>query len=191
MADASIAIVMLAGGQARRFPHKLERSINGAPLVAHCYRALCATRWPVYIAGKGGFSREVDALLDAPLLIDRRPGCGPLRAFLWACRAIAAERIFAVAADMPQIDAPVLQQLAAAWQPGDEAVVPCHDGRIEPLAALYDRRAVLRESFTLRGRSGAMHELVERLASRFVTFDARYFYNVNRPEDAVAMASAR
>ncbi|MGA7354329.1 MAG: hypothetical protein WBW76_02740, partial [Candidatus Cybelea sp.] len=78
----------------------------------------------------------------------------------------------------------VLERLAAAWRPGDEAVVPEHDGRVEPLAALYGRVAILREGFALR-RTGAnaMRDLLARIAVRFVAFDSSYFHNVNRMTD--------
>jgi molybdopterin-guanine dinucleotide biosynthesis protein A len=181
----STAVVLLAGGYARRFPGKLEHPIDGRPLLAHVYARVRATGWPIFIAGKASFSRALDAPLDAPLLLDRRPASGPLRAFADACGVIAADRIFAVAADQPRIEAELLKHLAAMWQPGDEAVVPEHDGRIEPLAAIYDRRAVLREHAALR-RSGksAMRDLIAYLTTRFVPCDATHFVNLNRPEDA-------
>jgi molybdopterin-guanine dinucleotide biosynthesis protein A len=183
---ADTAIVLLAGGQARRFPGKLEHPIDGRAMVVHVYERVRAAGWPVYIAGKSSFSREVDAQLDAPLVIDRRRGGGPLHALLSACAVIRAERIFAVAADQPRLDAVVLRRLAAAWQPGDEAVVPEHDGKLEPLAALYARPALLREGFELRASSeSAMHNVIARLAARFVPLDAGYFYNVNRMADVV------
>jgi molybdopterin-guanine dinucleotide biosynthesis protein A len=179
-----VAIVLLAGGEARRFPGKLERDAGGAPLVVRCYRNVRATRWPVYIAGKGTFSRDLDERLDAPLIVDRRPGGGPLSAFLDACAIVPARRIAAVAADQPRIDAPLLHTLAASWRPGDEAVVPCHEGGIEPLAAIYDRAAVLYAAPRLReSGSSAMHQLVELLGVRFVSMNRRHFYNVNHPSD--------
>ena len=178
------AVVVMAGGQARRFPGKLEHPISGRAMVAGCYDRVRAAGWPVYIAAKGSFRRDVDAELDAPILIDRRPRGGPLNAFLSACATIRAERIFAVAADQPQLDADALLRLAASWRSGDEAVVPEHDGTIEPLAALYMRHAVLREGFALcRTGRRAMRDLIERLVTRRVRLDARYFHNVNRFED--------
>jgi molybdopterin-guanine dinucleotide biosynthesis protein A len=180
----STAVVLLAGGEALRFPGKLEHRIDGSPMLARCYDRVRAQGWPIYIAGKASFSRELDARLAAPLVIDRRPGGGPLRAFLDACAMVRAEHVFAIAADQPKLDAAVLRQLAAAWQRGDEAVVPAHDGEIEPLAALYDRKAVLREGFELRtAGKAAMRHLIDRLAARFVPCDAQHFHNVNRRED--------
>jgi molybdopterin-guanine dinucleotide biosynthesis protein A len=154
-------------------------------MVARCYASLRATGWPIYIAGKGSFSPEVDAQLDAPLLIDRRPGEGPLGALLSACAVLREERVFAVAADQPRLDAGVLREIAAAWQPGDEAVVPAHSGGIEPLAAIYARRALLREAFEARRGRFAMRDMVDRIAARLLRVDARCFQNVNRIEDLV------
>jgi molybdopterin-guanine dinucleotide biosynthesis protein A len=182
--NENTAVVLMAGGRARRFPGKLEHPIDGRAMLARCYDSLRAAGWPMYVAAASSFSRDLDAYLDAPLLIDRRPGRGPLSAFLCACAAIRAQRIFAVAADQPQLDAAVLQWIEAEWRLGDEAVVPAHDGKIEPLAALYSRRATLREGFELRRTGkGAMRDLIERIAARFVNLDSRYFHNVNRIED--------
>jgi molybdenum cofactor guanylyltransferase len=181
------AVVLLAGGAARRFPGKLEHRLGGEPMLARCYDRVRACGWPVVIAGKGSFSRELDARLEAPLLIDRRPGGGPLRAFIDAAATVRARRLFAIAADQPQLEAAVLVQIAAAWQSGDEAVVPTHGGVIEPLAALYDRRAVLRAAAQLGKRNdAAMRDLIDRVAARFFKCDSRYFHNVNRCEDLPA-----
>ena len=190
MAESRTAIVMLAGGAARRFPGKLEREIDGEPMILRCYRNLRATALPIYLAANRPFAAEVDARLAGPRLMDRDPGAGPLRAFASACGAIDAERCFAVAADQPRLDASVLLRLLAAWRAGDEAVVPIHDGRIEPLAALYDRASVGREDSRLRSDGkAAMHDLVARLSARFVPIAAEYFYNVNRPGDLAGAAS--
>jgi molybdopterin-guanine dinucleotide biosynthesis protein A len=178
------AIVILAGGNATRFPGKLERRIGGEPMLLCVYRHARATGWPVYIAGRGWNAAEIDAQLDAPVLVDRRPGDGPLQAFLSACDAIEAERIVALAADEPYVDARLLASIAAAWQPGDEAVAPEHDGRFEPLAALYVRSAARREAARLvEGGSRAMRALIGRLQTRFVAVPGRYFANINTPQD--------
>jgi molybdopterin-guanine dinucleotide biosynthesis protein A len=184
------AVVLLAGGEARRFPGKLEWAVEGRPMLARSYDRARAAGWPVYIAGKGSFSTALDDQLDAPLLIDRRPREGPLGALVGACALIRAEWIFAVAGDQPYLETSVLAKIAGAWQPGDEAVVPRHAGGIEPLAALYARRALLREGFELRANQRyAMHDLVDRLATRFVPFDGRFFQNVNGVEDLVGTST--
>lgn len=181
---AETVILLLAGGRAERFPGKLEHAIDGEPMIVRVYRSLRAGPWPIYIARRGLLGAPLAALLDAPLVIDRRPECGPLGALLSACELLRSERVFAVAADQPQVRVEALESLARAWEPGDEAVVPEHDGRIEPLAALYAREAVLRAASSAPAeRNDAMHGLLERIATRRLAMRSAYFLNVNRPAD--------
>lgn len=183
------AIVLLAGGSARRFPGKLEHPIDGRPMILRVFERIKSCGSPVYVAGKGDFSPAVDAALEAPLLVDRGMPEGPLAALLWACTSIRADRIFAIAADQPQLDGELLAQLRAAWRAGDEAVVPEHDAQLEPLAALYDRYALLREGCKLRlSGHNAMRDLIARLATRRLPAGKRYFVNVNRYEDVANVA---
>jgi molybdopterin-guanine dinucleotide biosynthesis protein A len=106
--------------------------------------------------------------------------------------------VFAVAGDAPFIDAAFIDRLEALIRPGDEAIVPrrTRDGaaRIEPLAALYLREAFIREGLpVLSGGSGAMHETVARLKTRYVEIgadDEKLFANVNTPEDYAAARQA-
>jgi molybdopterin-guanine dinucleotide biosynthesis protein A len=181
---AETAVILLAGGEAVRFPEKLEHRIDGKAMLEQAYDRVRGAGWPVYVAGKGSFSRELDAHLQAPLFIDRKRGRGPLHAFLGVCANVRERRLFAVGGDQPHIDLDVMHRLAAAWEHGDEAVVPTHDGRIEPLGALYDRAAALSAGFELRNAgSPGMRDLIGRLAARFLPCDARCFRSVNRPED--------
>ena len=181
MPDA--AIVILAGGAASRFPGKLEREIAGTPLLLRVYDRLRGTR-PIYIAGKGGFSDTVDARLECPLIVDRWPGRGPLAALVSACGAIATSHVFAIAADLPNVDAELLDELERALADGDEAAVPRHDGGAEPLAALYDRAAVVERGYALleEGRD-AMRDLLAGLQVRYVPVASERFVNVNTPAD--------
>jgi molybdenum cofactor guanylyltransferase len=178
------AIVVLAGGNATRFPGKLEFPIDGVPLLLRVVRNVQATPWPVYIASKGSFAPAIQPNLGAPILVDEHPGAGPLAALLSACKAIDARRIFAVAGDAPRIDGTVLLGLYDAWETGDEAVVAQHGDRIEPLAALYAKGSLEREGASVRREGNAsMHGLIARLRARFVPFPSSYFLNVNYPED--------
>jgi molybdopterin-guanine dinucleotide biosynthesis protein A len=189
MADGSIAIVVLAGGRASRFPGKLEALVDGEPLLLRTYRVARATGWPVYVSAHGPFAAEIDRRLDCPVLVDRRPWGGPLRALHSACEHVAHERIFALAADLPRIETSLLTDIAARWQPDDEAVVPRHDSVLEPLAAVYKRSALLHESFTLFGQGNeAMHALIERIRTRFADVPKEFFVNVNTPADLAALA---
>ncbi|MBV8373930.1 MAG: molybdenum cofactor guanylyltransferase [Candidatus Eremiobacteraeota bacterium] len=187
-----IAIVILAGGRATRFPGKLEWTVDGDPMLLHVYRKARATQWPVVVAARGSFGATIDAALDCPISIDRWPGKGPLAGLASACERIEQERVFALAADMPKVEPFVVSAIVQAWQPGDEAVVPSHRDGIEPLAALYARAALARETPALLAQPHAsMHDLIDRLRARFVPLDQQYFLNVNSPEDVALLGETR
>jgi molybdopterin-guanine dinucleotide biosynthesis protein A len=177
-----LTIVVLAGGGATRFPGKLEAPYGGEPLLVRVTRNLAGIA-PLVIAGRDTFSRDLDARLTFPIVVDRWPGRGPLAGLLSACTQIATPRIFAVAGDAPHVDASVLRALLDAARDGDEAVVPEHDGALEPLAAVYDRAALEREAWTVLEERASMHGLLERLRVRRVAMPARYFINVNTIAD--------
>lgn len=178
-----VAVVILAGGEARRFPGKLERPVRGAPLLITVYKNVSG-RYPAYVCANATFSPALAAALDCPIIADDIPGQGPLGGLATAAAAIGEERIFAVAGDAPGVTLAVLDALIAAWKPGDECAVPEHDGRIEPLAALYLRSALLREATqALPGGRYSMHGLIDRLGTRRVPMAPHYFDNVNTEAD--------
>lgn len=184
-ATTDTAIVILAGGNATRFPGKLETSFGALPLLLHVYRNMQETGiHPIVISGRGTLRTDLDRALDCPIVVDRWPGSGPLGALLSSAGAICAKRLFVVAGDAPHVTGDVLEALRNAWDDGVEAVVPEHDGGLEPLAALYDRAALLREGFPIfNDGNGAMHAVLERLATRKVALSSRYFFNINTAAD--------
>jgi molybdopterin-guanine dinucleotide biosynthesis protein A len=178
-----VTIVILAGGLATRFPGKLEHEVGGMPLLARVYRNLRGAA-PVLVAGRQPFSAPLDALLDCPIVIDRWPARGPLAALVSALEHVATPYLFAAAGDAPNLTHDVFDAALGAWRDGDEAVVPEHDGRLEPLAALYACGAIAREGTRLlEDPKPSMHALLDRLSARRVRLDGRYFANVNTSED--------
>ena len=183
MAADDVTTVILAGGRATRLPGKLELNVGGEPLLARVYHQLRDAA-PVVIAVAGGFSPELDAALDCPLIVDRWPGRGPLAGLLSACTELASPWIFAVAGDAPNVTPQVLQTLLEARGEEDEAVVSEHDGRLEPLASLYRREALEREGHgVLHDCNASMHALIERLQVRRVQIPTDHFLNINTAAD--------
>ncbi len=175
--------MVLAGGDATRLPGKLERLVDGVPLLVRTFRALRATH-AVIVSHARPFPAQLDAMLTCPRVLDRWSGRGPLSGMVSACEALDADRVYVVAADMPRVGPPLLAALRSAWRDGDEAVIPEHDGGIEPLAALYDRRALLREGLpVLLEGNAAVRGVVERLRARRLPMSCSLFANLNSPED--------
>jgi molybdopterin-guanine dinucleotide biosynthesis protein A len=192
---AAIAVVVLAGGEATRFPGKLYQDAGDLPLIVRVFRNVSTGR-ETLLSCKAELPYEIDLLIDAAVVIDRWPLRGPLSGLISTMSEIRAPWVFAVAGDAPFVDAAFIDTLVTHIHDGDEAIVPRHarDGetRIEPLAALYDREAFLREALPVLQRgNGSLHMTVERLNTRYVDIDdARMFANVNTPAEYAELRNA-
>ncbi len=183
--DAPVGVVILAGGQASRLPGKLELDAGGLPLVVRVYRNVREIG-PVYVSAAGSFPSEIDWALECPIVVDRWPRRGPLAALYNVLPHVPGPRVFVVAGDAPFVDRATADELAAAWEPGIEAVVPVNrEERLEPLCALYDRAALLDAARTILAQgSGGVAAAVERLhAKRVRLSNERVFANVNTAAD--------
>lgn len=193
-----VGVLVLAGGEATRLPGKLELAAGATPMLARVHRNLARGR-ETWLAGKGALAPALDALLPSPLAVDRWSLRGPLAGLVTTMARMRARWVFAVAGDAPLIDASFVARLAAERRPGDEAIVPVRtrDGKrqIEPLVALYDRLAFLREGFPLirprresSKRGASIGAVIDRLRARFFEIDdERIFTNVNTPAEYDAL----
>jgi molybdopterin-guanine dinucleotide biosynthesis protein A len=186
--EPASTVIILAGGEATRLPGKLYLNAGDLPLLVRVYRNVSAGR-PTVLSCKGALPYEIDALIDAPAVIDRWPLRGPLSGLLSTMNEVRTPWVFAVAGDAPFVDAAFIDRLERHIVPGDEAIVPrrLRDGKlqIEPLAALYAREAFLREGTpVLLSGNGALRIVIDRLRTRFVEIDdERVFANVNTPAE--------
>jgi molybdopterin-guanine dinucleotide biosynthesis protein A len=184
----TVTVIVLAGGEATRLPGKLFMDAGDLPLLVRVYRNVCAGRATI-MSCKGALPYEIDMLIDAPAVVDRWPMRGPLSGLLSTMSEARTPWVFAVAGDAPFVDAAFIDALEARIEPGDEAIVPrrMRDGKpgIEPLAALYERDAFLREGLpVLSGGHGKLGMVIERLKTHFVDIDDdRIFANVNTPDE--------
>jgi molybdopterin-guanine dinucleotide biosynthesis protein A len=189
---ARVAVVVLAGGEAKRLPGKLFMDAGDLPLLVRVYRNVCAGRVTM-ISCKDALPYEIGMLIDAPAVIDRWPLRGPLSGLLSTMSELETPWVFAVAGDAPFVDAAFIDRLEAQIGAGDEAIVPCRmrEGKpqLEPLAALYLREAFLREGLPLLlAGNGSLHAVIDRLSTRFVEIaDERIFANVNTPDDYLSL----
>ncbi len=184
------AVVILAGGDASRFPGKLEIDDGGMPMLARVY-ANVRSAGPVCISTRRPASQTVLSL-GCSIVYDRLPHRGPLYALMSAFEAIPQSLVLAVAGDAPRFDRSAIAQLFAAWNPGAQAAVPMdRDGRMHPLCALYDRKAFLAEGVGVLESSGAVASVVDRLQTTYVRLhDERALRNVNTPADYAALLRA-
>jgi len=129
--------VILAGGRSSRMgSDKAWLPFNGRTLLARqieLVRELAPTE--VFISGRA----DTDyASCGGRVLTDRFPEAGPLAGIERALNACASPLLLVLAVDMPHLRAEFLGRLLASCA-GEAGVIPCHQGRIEPLVAFYPR----------------------------------------------------
>ena len=188
--------LILAGGRSRRMGRdKAWLEIEGEPLLLRQLRRLRETGLTEIAVAVGPADRPPLPGLPPtiPLLSDRFAGLGPmagLEAGLgWARSRCARGWILAVAVDLPGLSSDWLRRLLARARPGI-GCVPVHQGRLEPLAALYPHLAwpVAREH--LEAQQASAQEFCRRgLDDGWMTSwelapeDHRTLTNWNTPSD--------
>lgn len=192
-----LTIVILAGGKATRLRDKLTLPVDGEPMLARTVRRLKASGLPcvISVAKRAQFAGIVDSL-DCPIVVDALPGQGPLGALATAAAKLRSCLIFAAAADLPNLGPEFVAKLVTRYEescrewadPAPAAVLPSwSDGNVEPLAALYDREALLRGANAALAR--AERKVMAALAGlRIVAYplppeDEAMFVNVNTPDE--------
>lgn len=192
-ADIRVAGVIVAGGRASRMGgrDKAFAAVDGEPIAARTIRifrdlfpqVLVATNRPERFAGFG-----------VETVADQFPGCGPLAGVHAALVASRHPHVFVAACDMPGLDPDVIRFLLARIDAAD-AVVPCWEGDVEPLHAVYAVRCRPAIEASLRAGRHALREFlatarvdwVSEAELRAVRGAARSLTNVNTPEELAAV----
>ncbi|HET9179880.1 MAG TPA: molybdenum cofactor guanylyltransferase [Terriglobia bacterium] len=182
---------LLVGGASRRMGRPKESlRIDGESMLERQVRLLRSVARRVAVIGApAGYLAD----LNAPCIPDAVAGRGPLGGIYTALLESRTEYNLIVACDLPFITRRLLSGLVLrAMAAGSDATVPCsRDGRLQPLCAVYRRRAL----YAVRTRL----ELGENKLSGFFSmvhytkitwrelaeagFRASVFDNMNRPED--------
>lgn len=148
MADAVPPLLglVLAGGHSRRLgSDKAAVVLDGRPMLERAV-ALLATLVPeVWVAVRA--DQAGDALRGRfRLLVDVAPGIGPAAGILAAHAAMPGAAWLVMACDMPRMGTDELARLVAARDPAACATAfrGAHDGRPEPLCAIYEPATLAR-----------------------------------------------
>jgi molybdopterin-guanine dinucleotide biosynthesis protein A len=140
---AAYDVVVLAGGSARRLGgiDKVLLPVAGRPLLERVVAAAGGGR-TITVVGP----RRVMAGAEVSIRWVREdpPGSGPLAALAAGLPAGSAPLVVVLAADMPFVDADVVARLVseASNEAVDGAVVVDDAGKVQPLAAAYQRSAL-------------------------------------------------
>ncbi|HEY0759346.1 MAG TPA: molybdenum cofactor guanylyltransferase [Acidisarcina sp.] len=194
---------VLAGGRSSRMGRdKALLDLNGAPLIEHALAKLRSLGFEPRIVGC-----RPDLERFAPVIEDRRPGCGPLGGIEAALAVSRAERNLFLPVDLPLLPVAFLEwMLTRARTTGAALTVPSLTGRPQPLCSVLCRgllpqisAAIEKGSFrvmdALSGTSPASQERAEidlfavetiAPAQREWSYERplhTWFQNLNCPQD--------
>ena len=190
MSSEPVAAIVLAGGRGRRMRRdKPLLSFRGRTLI----EALIEQIRPCFAAilVSAGDRRKL-AFLGLPIVVDERPGGGPLPAILTALRASPCRVNFVLACDIPVVDLSFVRRILARTR-GNEIVVPRYrDGKFEPLFAAYDRSIVPVIEKQLAAGDLRISSLFAVCRTAFVPMDGQeWFRNLNTIEEYHAYIESR
>ena len=192
MARRAIGVV-LAGGVGRRIGgDKAMVELEGRPLVLYPLAVLRAVLDEVVVVAKQStILPPLDA--DVAIWLEADEPRHPLLGIVHALRCARGRPVIVVAGDMPFVTRGLVSALARERSHGAPAVVPRAAGRLQPLCARYDPRALT--ALAASDFDAPVTEVVAALSPRIVDWpDDEPFFNVNHPEDilqAAALLSGR
>ncbi|MDJ1184049.1 molybdenum cofactor guanylyltransferase [Roseofilum casamattae] len=196
MSDRTHLIVdtlILAGGRSSRMGQdKALLPWQGSPMLARAIAVAKQCTRSTYIMTP--WPERYQEITSVPSdgcqwIAETLAGQGPLVAFARAVDSMSSEWILLLACDLPQLDATVLHRwihLASSVPDSILAMVPHHEGKWEPLCALY-RRAIgphLQDFITIGGDS--FQQWLSQIPVYQLPVDgtvANMLHNCNCPED--------
>ena len=129
--------VVLAGGKSTRMGQdKALLEVDGKPLLLHAIEKLKPHVRELIVIGE---PRKYGHIWP-DVLPDEIPGLGPLGGIVTAMGAARHDRMLVLAVDVPGVNADLLERLKLELPENADALVPRHDGQLEPLVAAYHRR---------------------------------------------------
>jgi molybdopterin-guanine dinucleotide biosynthesis protein A len=189
MARRSCIGAVLAGGSGRRIGgDKATVELEGRPLVHYPLSVLRAVLDEVAIVAKQ--STVLPGLdVEIPIWLEPDEPRHPLAGVVHALRCARGQPVVAVAGDMPFVTRAVVAALARERSRGAAAVVPRAGGRLQPLCARYEPRAL----GALAGcdlAAPVADAVVGALAPRILEWpDEEPFFTVKGPEDILHAAA--
>lgn len=183
-----LSAVVLAGGASTRMGRdKAWLEFEGEPLIVRTINTLRSTGIQnVFVSAR---KRSDYSQLNCPVLIDLKPGVGPLGGIERALHEITTTLLLVLAVDLPLMSAKFLKKLTRECTPL-KGVVPKLNDHLEPLAAIYPKYCQAFAVDAIARSHYAVHEFAETCATyravrihRVSSTDARCFTNCNTPAE--------
>jgi molybdopterin-guanine dinucleotide biosynthesis protein A len=134
----NISGVILAGGNSSRMgTDKGVMDLNGKKVVQYVIDALKPVVDDIIIIA----NNENYSDLGLPVYNDEIKDCGPLGGIYTALQKIKTEKAIILSCDIPFVNSSLLADIISQSEDYD-AIVPVHDGKFEPICAVYTKKCI-------------------------------------------------
>jgi molybdopterin-guanine dinucleotide biosynthesis protein A len=177
-----LGLIVLAGGSSRRM--QWDKALLPAPegtIIEHIIEQLEDHFEEVLVSVS---SKKKFDFLDRTLIVDEKPGEGPMMGIKTALRYSRNKTCFVIACDIPDIDLGFLARLIHEAHKADIALPVSPDGRLEPLFAVYDKAVVPEMQRLLDRGVRSLLPLFESCSVQYVPMEKNsWFKNLNTRKD--------
>lgn len=179
--------VVLAGGKSTRMGQdKALLVVDGKPLLTQAIERLEPHVRELLVIGDPRKYRK----LHADVVPDDLEGLGPLGGIVTAMGHARRDRLIVLACDVPGVNDALIERLQRAWSDEQDALVPRHEGQLEPLVAAYHRRCADVFLERLRTNDLSLHGALSTVRTAYLDivpgsdgWPEGLFRNLNSPDD--------
>ncbi len=183
----TLSAVLLAGGESTRMgSDKAMLKWHGRPLWTCQLEKLRALTSNIFVSTRSAVPWRPQ---DVKLVIDEAPSRGPLSGITASLAIMETDCLLVLAVDMPFITLSHLKNTCDQAKPGMGAV-PFVNGKMEPLAAVYPKRAASIFAEALKGTDYSLQQVVRRLTGLELIRQipiagaaGRFYRSINYPAD--------
>ncbi len=180
-----LSAVVLAGGKSSRFGwDKAEMEFSGQRVLDGLMEIL--GEFPFQkLAVVSAQGQERDWPEPILALQDDQEDLGPMGGIVTALRHLPGG-ILVTACDMPLVSGALIEWLLGYYDAHADAVIPRHQGGIEPLLGIYQKSFLPPLEEAIQAGRYALHFILEEANVRFVDVPESFpaeFANVNTPQD--------
>ncbi len=187
MTDRQWTGVILAGGKSSRMGRdKALIEVDGTRMLDRTVELLRPHVREILVIG----DPEKHTAEHATTIADDEPGKGPLGGIVTAFKHARYVRLLVLACDLPSINDHLLVTLKKELDAGFDAIIPTHDGLIEPLAAAFHKHCIEAFEKNLRDDVLKMSDALAAVRSLNIEvspskdgWPADLFRNLNSPTD--------
>ncbi len=183
---ALYGLLMMGGQSQRMLSDKAWLDYHGKPQFQASYELLQGLCEQVYLSVRPDqdLAAIQQVLPDAPLIQDRLIGFGPLGGLLSAQIAKPHIAWLVLACDLPQMDLKSLHMLCFQRQKSVTSFISPHDGKSEPLCAIYEPETHLAALSRLQSGHHCLRKLIKQVPHHLIEApEPHVLANANTPHD--------